>query len=238
MFQPSCAFRCGDSTSGPIRASSTQLEEHCVDTNPERRTQHQADENPSSGTTLVVMVGVESRRRHARQGCDITAPKWNLRVSGSIRRHRAGCHAQSDATDAPDASVFIRSCLRTAIRSRIGSAPDEGPRSVQIAICEQPDFTDTHGAIRSVGTQLNRCEYWPRIAGRWASCHCTIAMTFKCLDCNLPIEGDPWWYDPLAHDMNAALPATAHRCRLATPRSTNACFSTISQGVLGEATGS
>jgi hypothetical protein len=129
---------------------------------------------------------------------------------------------------------FVHACAR---RSRIGSAPDEGPGSVQ-TICEQPDFTDTHGAIRSVGTQLNRCEYWPRIAGRWASCHCTIAMTFKCLDCNLPIEGDSWWYDPLAHGMNAALPATAHRCRLATPRSTNACFSTISQGVLGEATGS
>ena len=22
-------------------------------------------------------------------------------------------------------------------------------------------------------------------------------MRFRCLDCNLPIEGDPWWYDPI-----------------------------------------
>jgi hypothetical protein len=25
------------------------------------------------------------------------------------------------------------------------------------------------------------------------------AMAFRCLDCNEPIEGDPWWYDPLAY---------------------------------------
>jgi hypothetical protein len=23
-------------------------------------------------------------------------------------------------------------------------------------------------------------------------------MTNRCLDCNLAIEGEPWWYDPLA----------------------------------------
>jgi len=33
-------------------------------------------------------------------------------------------------------------------------------------------------------------------------------MTFRCLDCNLPIESDPWWYDPLAHGMNVEPPAT------------------------------
>ena len=33
-------------------------------------------------------------------------------------------------------------------------------------------------------------------------------MTFRCLDCNHPIEGDPWWYDPLAVGVNAAPPAT------------------------------
>ena len=27
-------------------------------------------------------------------------------------------------------------------------------------------------------------------------------MRFRCLDCNQPIEGDPWWYDPLAHGIN------------------------------------
>ena len=27
-------------------------------------------------------------------------------------------------------------------------------------------------------------------------------MTFRCLDCTQPIEGDPWWYDPLAHGIN------------------------------------
>ena len=27
-------------------------------------------------------------------------------------------------------------------------------------------------------------------------------MTFQCLDCTQPIEGDPWWYDPLAHAIN------------------------------------
>jgi hypothetical protein len=26
----------------------------------------------------------------------------------------------------------------------------------------------------------------------------SLAMRFRCLDCNEPIEGDPWWYDPLA----------------------------------------
>ena len=34
------------------------------------------------------------------------------------------------------------------------------------------------------------------------------AMTFHCLDCNQPIEGDPWWYDPLAHGINRGAPAT------------------------------
>ena len=29
-----------------------------------------------------------------------------------------------------------------------------------------------------------------------------MAMTFHCLDCNQPIEGDPWWYDPMAHGIN------------------------------------
>jgi len=33
-------------------------------------------------------------------------------------------------------------------------------------------------------------------------------MTFRCLDCNKPIEGDPWWYDPLAHGMNVGAPPT------------------------------
>jgi hypothetical protein len=27
-------------------------------------------------------------------------------------------------------------------------------------------------------------------------------MAFQCLDCNLLIEGDPWWYNPLAHGIN------------------------------------
>jgi len=27
-------------------------------------------------------------------------------------------------------------------------------------------------------------------------------MTFNCLDCNQPIEDEPWWFDPLAHGMN------------------------------------
>jgi hypothetical protein len=27
-------------------------------------------------------------------------------------------------------------------------------------------------------------------------------MIFRCLDCNLPIEGDPWWYDPSAAGIN------------------------------------
>jgi len=29
-----------------------------------------------------------------------------------------------------------------------------------------------------------------------------VALTFQCLDCNQLIEGDPWWYDPLAHATN------------------------------------
>ena len=31
------------------------------------------------------------------------------------------------------------------------------------------------------------------------------AMTFRCLDCNLLIEGDPWWYDPSAVGVNMNL---------------------------------
>ena len=34
------------------------------------------------------------------------------------------------------------------------------------------------------------------------------AMAFKCLDCRLPIDGDPWWYDPTAVGVNAGPPAT------------------------------
>jgi len=30
-------------------------------------------------------------------------------------------------------------------------------------------------------------------------------MTFRCLDCYLPIEGDPWWYDPSAVGVNVNL---------------------------------
>ena len=33
-------------------------------------------------------------------------------------------------------------------------------------------------------------------------------MTFRCLDCTQPIDGDPWWYDPLAHGINRIAPAT------------------------------
>jgi hypothetical protein len=27
-------------------------------------------------------------------------------------------------------------------------------------------------------------------------------MRIRCTGCSQPIEGDPWWYDPLAHGMN------------------------------------
>jgi hypothetical protein len=27
-------------------------------------------------------------------------------------------------------------------------------------------------------------------------------MTFRCLDCTQPIEGDPWWCDPLGYGIN------------------------------------
>ena len=27
-------------------------------------------------------------------------------------------------------------------------------------------------------------------------------MRFNCLDCNRPIEGDPWWFNPLGHGRN------------------------------------
>jgi hypothetical protein len=29
-------------------------------------------------------------------------------------------------------------------------------------------------------------------------------MTLRCLDCNLPIEGDPWWYNPSAVGLNVS----------------------------------
>ena len=33
-------------------------------------------------------------------------------------------------------------------------------------------------------------------------------MVFRCLDCKLPIDGDPWWYDPTAVGVNVGPPAT------------------------------
>ena len=32
-----------------------------------------------------------------------------------------------------------------------------------------------------------------------------VTVTFQCLDCNQPIEGDPWWYDPSAVGANVNL---------------------------------
>ena len=103
------------------------------------------------------------------------------------------------------------------MRSRIGRAPDEGPHLSRLPSVNTQTFTHTHSAIQSVGTLsvvtleaaviLNRRESWPRIADA-ARAAIVIAMTFKCLDCNLPIEGDPWWYDPLSHGINAGPPAT------------------------------
>jgi len=31
-------------------------------------------------------------------------------------------------------------------------------------------------------------------------------MPFRCIDCNQEIEGDPWWFDPLAMGPNVAVP--------------------------------
>jgi hypothetical protein len=36
-----------------------------------------------------------------------------------------------------------------------------------------------------------------------------MPMTVSCLDCNLPIDEDPWWYDPSAHAMNTVRPTGA-----------------------------
>jgi hypothetical protein len=33
-------------------------------------------------------------------------------------------------------------------------------------------------------------------------------MTFRCFDCQLPIEDEPWWYDPSAVGINVGPPAT------------------------------
>lgn len=36
-------------------------------------------------------------------------------------------------------------------------------------------------------------------------------MVFRCLDCNKPIDGDPWWYDPSAFELSPndhAIPLT------------------------------
>jgi len=30
-------------------------------------------------------------------------------------------------------------------------------------------------------------------------------MAFRCLDCQLPIDDDPWWYDPSAVGINVNL---------------------------------
>jgi len=91
-------------------------------------------------------------------------------------------------------------------------------RSVQIAICEQPDFytyaqcdsvsRPAVGLTLKVDSDIESARVLAQNCGTLCERHCIIAMTFKCLDCNLLIEGDPWWYDPLAVGINAGPPAT------------------------------
>jgi hypothetical protein len=113
----SCRARFGASDS---TYRTDPLEEHCVDTHPERRTEEYAEENASGSTTPVVSVSIEWRRLDARRGCDDGDPEGNLRLSNSIRRHRAGCHSTRGATHTPSDSMFIGSCLRTEVRIRLG----------------------------------------------------------------------------------------------------------------------
>ena len=83
-----------DSTYGPVllvNPKTRKLEEHCVNTNPERRTEEQAEETSSGGTTPVVDVGIEGRL-DARHGFDSSDPERNPRLGDSTCRHRAGCH--------------------------------------------------------------------------------------------------------------------------------------------------
>lgn len=101
------------------------LEDHCVKANPERRTQEQAEENPSGGTTSIINVGIESRRFTARHGCDDTDPEGSLRLSASIRRHRFGCHTTDGATATPRSHegslvhAFARGCAQVSVAHRV-----------------------------------------------------------------------------------------------------------------------
>jgi hypothetical protein len=101
------------------------LEDHCVKANPERRTQEQAEENPSGGTTTIINVGIESRRFNARHGCDDTDPEGSLRLSASIRRHQFGCHTTDGATDTPGSHevssvhAFARGCAQVSGAHRV-----------------------------------------------------------------------------------------------------------------------
>src|SRR4029453_663984 len=59
-------------------------------------------------------------------------------------------------------------------------------------------------------------------------------MTFRCLDCTQPIEGDPWWFDPFGVNRRAQ----ENQITGAVSQRPDAKVSTFSQGVLGKADGS
>jgi hypothetical protein len=57
-------------------------------------------------------------------------------------------------------------------------------------------------------------------------------MTFRCFDCNLPIEGDPCWYDPSAVGVNLNLQIAELTGIVSQRRSTRASIRAISQSGL------
>ena len=63
-------------------------------------------------------------------------------------------------------------------------------------------------------------------------------MTFRCLDCTQPIEGDPWWYDPLAHASTVVLRKIRSQESSPSGLIRRRRGGAISQGVLGKADGS
>ena len=63
-------------------------------------------------------------------------------------------------------------------------------------------------------------------------------MTFNCLDCNQPIEDEPWWFDPLAHGMNRDAQVRPHTPFVSQrPDPPTPASAPFSQGVLRPAMG-
>ena len=227
-------------TNDPIQGLlllNSLLEEHYVDTNPERHAQEEGEENPSRCTTPVFNAGIGTRRLDARHRCDDVDPEWNLRlVSDSIRRHGGSCHITDAATDTPeqhDAQRFMSShAMRLTIREPVEELGRVGPDGCLWA--RRLYFGPVFRAWRREIVETRYCLI-QIMAANCQSCPSggrnrseLQPMTSRCLDCSLPIEEEPWWYDPAALAMNdgaqAAQPTAASAQRPYPPTSVSGPF--------------